>query len=167
LTGSLGDVMQESATAAMSYVRNHAANYGLKGDFFDKIDLHVHLPEGAVPKDGPSAGVTLLTAIVSALTRIPVRTDVAMTGEITLSGDVLAVGGLNEKLLAAKRMGITTIVVPEKNKKDIAELSKDLKKGLKLHYVKSIQEVLRLVLTRSPFVRMTAQAKEESKGLLQ
>ena len=167
LTGSLGDVMQESATAAMSYVRNHAANYGLKGDFFDKIDLHVHLPEGAVPKDGPSAGVTLLTAIVSALTRIPVRTDVAMTGEITLSGDVLAVGGLNEKLLAAKRMGITTIVVPEKNKKDIAELSKDLKKGLKLHYVKSIQEVLRLVLTRTPYVRMTAQAKEESKGLLQ
>ncbi len=167
LTGSLGDVMQESATAAMSYVRNHAANYGLKGDFFDSIDLHVHLPEGAVPKDGPSAGVTLLTAIVSSLTGIPVRTDIAMTGEITLSGDVLAVGGLNEKLLAAKRLGITTIVVPDKNKKDIAELSKDLKEGLKLHYVKSIREVLRLVLTRSPFVRMSASAKEQSNRLLQ
>jgi len=167
LTGSLGDVMQESATAAMSYVRNHAANYGLKGDFFDRIDLHVHLPEGAVPKDGPSAGVTLLTAIVSSLTGIPVRTDVAMTGEITLSGDVLAVGGLNEKLLAAKRLGITTIVVPDKNKKDIGELSKDLKEGLQIHYVKTIKDVLRLVMTRTPFVRMSARAKEQSSGLVQ
>ncbi len=167
LTGSLGEVMQESAIAAMSYVRNHAENYGLKGDFFDSIDLHVHIPEGAVPKDGPSAGVTLLTAIVSSLTGIPVRTDVAMTGEITLTGDVLAIGGLNEKLLAAKRLGITTIVVPEKNKKDIAELSKDLKDGLKLHYVKSIRDVLRLVLTRSPFVRMNARAKGRANRLLQ
>lgn len=167
LTGSLGEVMQESATAAMSYVRNHAANYGLKGDFFDKIDLHVHIPEGAVPKDGPSAGVTLLAAIVSSLTGIPVRTDIAMTGEITLTGDVLAIGGLNEKLLAAKRLGITTIVVPDKNKKDIAELSKDLKDGLKLHYVKSVKDVLRLVLTRSPFVRMNSRTKEQANRLFQ
>ncbi|MBU8933818.1 MAG: endopeptidase La [candidate division Zixibacteria bacterium] len=153
LTGSLGDVMQESATAAMSYVRNHAAKFGLREDFFDKIDLHIHIPEGAVPKDGPSAGITLLTAIVSSLTDIPVRTDVAMTGELTLTGDVLAVGGLNEKLLAAKRLGIVKIVLPEKNRNDITELPKELRAGLDLHYAKTINDALRIMMTRSPFVR--------------
>jgi len=157
LTGSLGDVMQESATAAMSYVRNHATMYGLREDFFDKIDLHIHIPEGAVPKDGPSAGITLLTAIVSSLTSIPVRTDIAMTGELTLTGDVLAVGGLNEKLLAAKRLGITEIVVPEKNRKDIVELSDDLLQGLTLHYVRNISDALRVAMTRSPFVKSKAR----------
>ncbi|MEA2030116.1 MAG: endopeptidase La [candidate division Zixibacteria bacterium] len=156
LTGSLGDVMQESATAAMSYVRNHAAFFGLRANFFEKIDLHIHIPEGAVPKDGPSAGVTLLTAIVSSLTGIPVRTDVAMTGELTLTGDVLAVGGLNEKFLAAKRIGITEIIVPEKNRKDIAELPDDLCEGLTLHYVRAIKDVLRVAMIRSPFVRSKA-----------
>jgi len=153
LTGSLGDVMQESATAALSFIRNHAQMFDLKEDFFEKVDLHVHLPEGAVPKDGPSAGVTLLTAVLSALTEIPVRTDIAMTGEITLTGDVLAVGGLNEKLLAAKRLGIIEIVVPEKNRKDIKELQADLLKGLTIHYARTVRDVLRLVMIENPIVR--------------
>ena len=118
LTGSLGDVMQESAVAALSLIRKQAERFGLKNDFYEKLEMHVHIPEGAVPKDGPSAGVTLVTAMLSALTGIPVRTDIAMTGEITLTGDVLAVGGLNEKLLAAKRLGILNIILPEKNRKD-------------------------------------------------
>jgi len=125
----------------------------LKDDFFEKIDLHVHMPEGAVPKDGPSAGITLLTAVLSGLTGIPVRTDVAMTGEVTLTGDVLAVGGLNEKLLAAKRMGITEIIVPDKSRQDIGELPKELLEGLKLHYVKRVREVIKLAMTASPYVR--------------
>ncbi len=158
LTGSLGDVMQESATAALSFIRNHAAMYDLRDDFFDKIDLHVHLPEGAVPKDGPSAGVTLLTAVLSSLTEIPVRTDIAMTGEITLTGDVLAVGGLNEKLLAAKRLGIVEVIVPEKNRKDIKELQPDLLKGLKVHYARTVRDVLRLAMTENPIVRPRVKA---------
>ncbi|MCK4372932.1 MAG: AAA family ATPase, partial [candidate division Zixibacteria bacterium] len=133
LTGSLGDVMQESATAALSYIRNHAVGYGLSEDFFEDLELHVHIPEGAVPKDGPSAGVTLLAAMLSSLTGVPVRTDLAMTGEITLTGDVLPVGGLNEKLLAAKRLGIDVIVLPEKNRRDVSELQAELLKGMKLH----------------------------------
>jgi len=150
LTGSLGDVMQESATAALSYIRNHAATYGLAENFFEDLELHVHIPEGAVPKDGPSAGVTLLAAMLSSLTGIPVRTDLAMTGEITLSGDVLPVGGLNEKLLAAKRLGIKHIVLPEKNRKDVSELQSDLLDGLTLQYVRSVAAALKLVLTELP-----------------
>ncbi len=153
LTGSLGDVMQESATAALSYIRNHAAQFGLAENFFEKLDLHVHIPEGAVPKDGPSAGITLLTAILSALTEIPVRTDIAMTGEITLIGDVLAVGGLNEKLLAAKRLGITQVIVPEQNRKDVMELQPELLDGMRLHFVRTMKEVLKLAMVTSPFVR--------------
>jgi len=152
LTGSLGDVMRESATAALSYIRNHAAIFGLSENFFDELDLHVHIPEGAVPKDGPSAGITLLTAMLSALTEIPVRTDTAMTGEITLIGDVLSVGGLNEKLLAAKRLGITRIILPEKNRKDVAELQPNLLDGLRLHFVHTTRQALKLVLANSPFV---------------
>ncbi|HOD65354.1 MAG TPA: endopeptidase La [candidate division Zixibacteria bacterium] len=158
MTGSLGDVMQESATAALSYIRNHAAMFKLKENFFEDIDLHVHLPEGAVPKDGPSAGVTLLIAMLSSLTETPVRTDVAMTGEVTLTGDVLAVGGLNEKLLAAKRMGVLQVILPEKNRKDIRELPADLLKGLKLHYVRSVTEVIRLAMTRNPITRTRVRA---------
>ncbi len=151
MTGSLGDVMQESATAALSYIRKHAVRFGLDENFFDDLELHIHIPEGAVPKDGPSAGVTLATALLSSLTVIPARTDVAMTGEITLSGDVLPVGGLNEKLLAAKRQGITEIVLPARNQKDVVELPSELVKGLKLRYVRSISEVFKLALTESPY----------------
>lgn len=148
LTGSLGDVMRESAMAGLSFIRKHAVSFGLSEDFFENLELHIHIPEGAVPKDGPSAGVTLLTAMLSSLTGIPVRTDLAMTGEITLTGDVLAVGGLNEKLLAAKRLGIDQIVLPDRNRKDVSELPSDLLDGLKLHYVRSVAACLKLVLTR-------------------
>jgi ATP-dependent Lon protease len=153
LTGSLGEVMRESGQTALSYIRKNARDYSLSPDFFDKVELHVHIPEGAVPKDGPSAGVTLLTAILSVLTDIPVRTDIAMTGEITLTGDVLPVGGLNEKLLAAKRTGIFEIIVPEKNRKDIDELPKELLDGLTLRYVREASEVIKLALTKSPLKR--------------
>ena len=150
LTGSLGDVMQESATAALSYIRNRAVAYGLSEDFFENLELHVHIPEGAVPKDGPSAGVTLLAAMLSSLTGVPVRTDLAMTGEITLTGDVLPVGGLNEKLLAAKRLGIDVIVLPEKNRRDVSELQAELLDGMTLHYVRTVAAVLKLVMTEKP-----------------
>ena len=153
LTGSLGDVMQESAQAALSYVRNHAASFGLSENFFEDLELHVHIPEGAVPKDGPSAGVTLLSAMLSTLTDIPMRVDVAMTGEITLGGDVLPIGGLNEKLLAAKRSDIVNIILPEDNRKDVGELQEELLKGLKLHYVRTLRDVLKQALVESPYVR--------------
>lgn len=153
LTGSIGEVMRESATAALSYIRQHHTLFGLKDSFFDKLELHVHLPEGAVPKDGPSAGITMTTAILSTLTDIPVRTDIAMTGEITLSGDVLAIGGLNEKLLAAKRNGITEIIIPEPNRKDLTEIQSDLLDGLKLNFVRNIRDVLKLAMLESPYVK--------------
>ncbi|RME26335.1 MAG: endopeptidase La, partial [Candidatus Zixiibacteriota bacterium] len=152
LTGSLGDVMRESASAALSYIRNHARQFGMAEDFFDKLELHVHMPEGAVPKDGPSAGVTLMTAMLSSLTGIPVRTDIAMTGEITLTGDVLPIGGLNEKLLAAKRNGITEIIIPDRNRKDLSELLPELLEGLTLHPVRTVRDVVKLALTRNPYV---------------
>lgn len=160
LTGSLGDVMRESATAALSYIRTFALNFGLTEDFFEQIDLHIHIPEGAVPKEGPSAGVTLMTALISTLTGIPVRTDVAMTGEITLSGDVLPVGGLNEKLLAAKRLKIFKIIVPDKNRKDIKELPKELLDGLEIHYAKQVKDVLKLALLESPYKNMKTRHKK-------
>ncbi|UCE24182.1 MAG: endopeptidase La [Candidatus Zixiibacteriota bacterium] len=153
LTGSLGDIMQESAVAALSYIRKNAYLFGLKDTFFEKLEMHVHIPEGAVPKDGPSAGITLLTALLSSLVDVPVRTDIAMTGEITLIGDVLPVGGLNEKLLAAKRLGISEIILPDKNRKDIGELPPELMEGLNLHFVKRVREVLNLAMLNSPFVR--------------
>jgi ATP-dependent Lon protease len=153
LTGSIGDVMRESATAALSFIRQHHHLFGLKDTFFDRLELHVHLPEGAVPKEGPSAGITMTTAILSTLTNIPVRTDIAMTGEVTLTGDVLAIGGLNEKLLAAKRMGITEIIIPESNRKDLTDVQADLLDGLKLHFVRRVGEVLKLAMLRSPFVK--------------
>ncbi|MDD3732661.1 MAG: endopeptidase La, partial [candidate division Zixibacteria bacterium] len=159
LTGSLGDVLRESATAALSYIRNHAGQFGLDENFYEKLDLHVHIPEGAVPKDGPSAGVTVLTAMLSTLTGIPVKTDRAMTGEITLTDDILPIGGLNEKLLAAKRMGIMEIILPEKNRKDIAELPPELLKGMKLHFVRRTSEVLQLAMTVSPYVNHRVKMK--------
>jgi len=166
LTGSIGEVMRESATAALSYIRQHHNLFGLKEGFFDRLELHVHLPEGAVPKEGPSAGITMTTAILSTLTGIPVRTDIAMTGEITLTGDVLAIGGLNEKLLAAKRMGITEIIIPEANRKDLTDIQEDLLDGLKLHFVKKIGEVLKLAMLQSPFVKKRQKFNNEASRSL-
>jgi ATP-dependent Lon protease len=147
-TGKLGDVMQESAHAAMSYVRSRAHLLGLPRDFYRNLDIHVHVPEGAIPKDGPSAGITLATSICSALTNIPVRCNLAMTGEITVRGKVLAIGGLKEKLLAAHRQGIFELVLPKDNEKDLPEIPENIRKDMKLHFVTSMDEVLKIALER-------------------
>jgi ATP-dependent Lon protease len=149
-TGKLGDVMQESVSAALSYVRSRALSFGLKPTLFDKRDIHVHVPEGATPKDGPSAGIAMATSIVSVLTGIPVRRDVAMTGEITLRGRVLPIGGLKEKLLAALRAGITTVFIPKDNEKDLAEIPDNVKKHLKLVPVAHVDDVIAQALVRKP-----------------
>ena len=149
-TGKLGDVMQESVQAAMSVVRSRAAKLGIAEDFYEKKDIHIHLPEGATPKDGPSAGIGLTTALVSVLTGIPARADVAMTGEITLRGEVLPIGGLKEKLLAAHRGGIKTVLIPESNVKDLVEIPDNIKNNLQIHPVKWIDQVLELALERMP-----------------
>jgi ATP-dependent Lon protease len=146
ITGRLGEVMQESANAAMSYIRSRAKQLGLTSDFHTKVDLHIHVPDGGTPKDGPSAGITLATTIASALTRIPVRSNVAMTGEITLRGRVLPIGGLREKLIAAHRGGIDTVIVPSENEKDLKDLPSIIKKNLKIIPVEHMDEVLRLAL---------------------
>ncbi|MDI6754681.1 MAG: endopeptidase La [Thermodesulfobacteriota bacterium] len=146
LTGQLGDVMKESAQAALSYVRTRAKAWKIPENFFDSSDIHIHVPSGAIPKDGPSAGVTMLTALTSLLTGRPVRSDVAMTGEITLRGLVLPVGGIKEKVLAARRAGITTVILPKKNEKDLDEVSEQVKKDLKFHFVKRMDEVIELAL---------------------
>jgi len=150
-TGKLGDVMKESVQAAESYVKARAAHFGIKPSSLDKKDIHVHVPEGATPKDGPSAGVAMVTSIVSALTGIPIHKDVAMTGEITLRGRVLPIGGLKEKLLAALRAGITTVCIPKENEKDLVEIPDNVKKGLKIIPIAVVDEVLKVALTR-PFV---------------
>jgi ATP-dependent Lon protease len=153
LTGQLGEVMKESAQAALSYVKAHADELGIPQDAFRHWDLHVHVPAGAVPKDGPSAGVSMLTAITSIFTQRRVRNTVAMTGEITLRGLVLPVGGIKEKVLAAKRAGIRKVVLPEKNRKDVAEIEGNALKGLTVEYVTRMREVLDLVLVRRPRTR--------------
>ena len=145
-TGQLGDVMQESAQAALSYIRSRARHLGLARDFYRNVDIHVHVPEGAIPKDGPSAGITMATGLASALTKIKVRRDIAMTGEITLRGKVLPIGGLKEKLLAAHRAGIFEAILPEDNRKDIADLPELIKSSMKLHFVKEMDEVLGIAL---------------------
>ena len=145
-TGQLGDVMQESAQAALSYVRSRSHHLGLPRDFYRNVDIHIHVPEGAIPKDGPSAGITLAVAVASALVKIPVRRDIAMTGEITLRGKVLAIGGLKEKLLAAHRAGIFEAILPADNQKDLADLPENLKSAMKLYFVDSMDEVLKLAL---------------------
>jgi ATP-dependent Lon protease len=149
-TGSLGDVMKESVEAARSVVRSRSRRLGIKDEAFEKLDLHVHLPEGATPKDGPSAGIALTTAVVSTLAGIPVRPDVAMTGEITLRGEVLPIGGLKEKLLAALRGGIKTVLIPEENVKDLAEIPDLVKSRLEIVPVKWIDKVLEIALQRQP-----------------
>jgi ATP-dependent Lon protease len=149
-TGKLGEVMKESIDAARSYVRSKATSFGIKPPTFDKVDIHVHVPEGATPKDGPSAGVAMATSIISVLTGIPVRRDVAMTGEVTLRGRVLPIGGLKEKLLAALRAGIKTVLIPEENEKDLAEIPDNVKSGMTIVPVKTVGEVLKVALTRQP-----------------
>ena len=146
LTGQLGDVMQESAQAALSYVRSRSHHLGLARDFYRNLDIHIHVPEGAIPKDGPSAGITLATALTSALIKIPVRRDIAMTGEITLRGKVLPIGGLKEKLLAAHRAGIFEAILPADNERDLADLPANLKSAMKLHFVAEMDDVLRIAL---------------------
>jgi len=146
LTGKLGDVMQESAQAAMSYVRSKADEYHIPKNFNRTTDVHIHIPEGAIPKDGPSAGITLATSLISALGRIPIRKEVAMTGEITLRGKVLPIGGLKEKILAAHRSGLKTIIVPRENEKDLADIPKNVLDSLNVYMVESMDEVLKIAL---------------------
>jgi ATP-dependent Lon protease len=155
-TGSLGNVMQESIAAALTVVRSRAKTWGIDPEFHSKFDLHVHVPEGATPKDGPSAGIAMCTALVSTLTDIPVRADVAMTGEITLRGEVLPIGGLKEKLLAAQRGGIQTVVIPQENVKDLAEIPDTVKNKLAIEPVRWIEDVLKFALERVPEPRSDA-----------
>lgn len=159
LTGQMGDVMKESAKAGFSYIRSISEKYQIDAEIFQKSDFHIHIPEGAVPKDGPSAGITMATAMFSVITGIPVRADVAMTGEITLRGRVLPIGGLKEKTLAAKMAGIKTILVPKKNEKDIEEIPKEIKSGLNIIFVETMQEVIELAL-----VKEAGESKGEKDG---
>ena len=149
LTGQLGDVMKESAMAGISYIRSVSREYGIEDNFFKENDIHIHIPEGAVPKDGPSAGITMATAMTSAITKLPVRADIAMTGEITLRGRVLPIGGLKEKLLAAKNAGIRLVLVPEKNRPDVAEISAEIKRGLEIRFVSQMDQVLKAALVKN------------------
>jgi ATP-dependent Lon protease len=158
-TGKLGDVMNESIAAALSVVRHRSKMLGIQPDFYQKTDLHIHLPEGATPKDGPSAGGAIVTAIVSILCNIPVRADVAMTGEITLRGEVLPIGGLKEKLLAAGRGGIKTVLIPEENVKDLTEIPDEIKNRLDIRPVRWIEQVLEAALERQPVPLLEAPAE--------
>jgi ATP-dependent Lon protease len=171
VTGKLGDVMQESAQAAMSYIRSRAHQFGLPRDFYRNLDVHLHIPEGAIPKDGPSAGITIATTICSALTKIPVRGDVAMTGEITLRGKVLPIGGLKEKLMAAHRHGIFEAIMPADNQKDLPDIPENIRNVMKLHFVENMDEVLKIALdgeiTALPIpagVEVASQPIEESRA---
>ena len=148
LTGHLGDVMKESCQAAMSYVRSRWQHLGLPEKFFQTLDVHVHVPEGAVPKDGPSAGIAITTAIVSALTKIPVKRIVSMTGEVTLRGRALEIGGVKEKVIAAHRAGIKTVILPKNNKKDLEDIPKQILKDLQFVFVENVDEVLKVALTK-------------------
>jgi ATP-dependent Lon protease len=146
LTGQLGDVMKESATAALSFIRTNAKSLGISEDFFDTHDIHIHVPAGAIPKDGPSAGVTMLTALVSMLLHKSIKKDLAMTGEITLRGQVLPVGGVKDKVLGAHRAGIKTIILPKWNQKDLQEIPKKVQKDIEFHFVEKMMDVLKIAL---------------------
>jgi ATP-dependent Lon protease len=165
-TGQLGDVMQESIQAALSVVRARAERLGIDPEFHQKLDVHVHVPEGATPKDGPSAGIAMCTALVSVMTRIAVRSEVAMTGEITLRGRVLPIGGLKEKLLAAHRGGITTVIIPEENRKDLVDIPKNVTESLDIHPVRWIDEVLDIALERAltPATRAEGETPRAREG---
>jgi ATP-dependent Lon protease len=166
LTGQLGDVMKESAQAAVSYARAHAKELGIEPDFYQKLDIHIHVPAGAIPKDGPSAGITMATALISALTKRPVSRDVAMTGEITLRGRVLPIGGLKEKSLAAFRAGIKTLVVPDRNQKDLDEIPKVLRRKLKWVLAKNMSDVLSIALMEPRRTGAKSRHIERDKGIL-
>jgi ATP-dependent Lon protease len=157
LTGKLGDVMKESAMTGISYIRSIAPKYNIPSEFFKENDFHIHIPEGAVPKDGPSAGITMATAVLSAITKTPVKSKVAMTGEITLRGRVLPIGGLKEKLLAAKTAGIKTVLVPKRNEKDVAEISNEIKSGMEIIFVESMDDVTELAFSE-PIKPLKAKA---------
>jgi ATP-dependent Lon protease len=155
--------MKESAQAALSFARAHASELGLEANYFENRDLHIHVPEGAIPKDGPSAGITIAAAMVSAFLERPLRRDLAMTGEITLRGNVLPVGGIKEKVLAARRSGITTILLPEANRKNLEEIPKSLRKDLNLEFVSDIREVFRIAF-REPLVLTGAALPAKSRA---
>jgi ATP-dependent Lon protease len=163
LTGQLGDVMQESARAALSFVRSKADELGIDPEVFATKDVHLHVPEGAIPKDGPSAGITLATALVSAFTKIPVRVDVAMTGEITLRGRVLPVGGVKDKVLAAYRAGIREVILPDENEKDLEEIPEDVRKEMQYHFVSHMDKVLQKALVRRLNTDVAAAGEVESR----
>jgi ATP-dependent Lon protease len=163
LTGQLGEVMQESAQAALSYARAHAAEFGVKSDVFDRLDIHIHVPEGAIPKDGPSAGVTMATAFVSALTNRPVRHEVAMTGEITLRGRILPVGGLKEKCMAAHRAGIKTVIIPQRNRVDMVEIPKKIQRDLKFIFAQHMDDVLPMALLPQPVKPQRRLARKKAQ----
>ena len=163
LTGQLGDVMKESAQAGISYIRSVSEQYHIPEEYFRKHDIHIHIPEGAVPKDGPSAGVTMVTAMLSAITQIPARADIAMTGEITLRGRVLPIGELKEKLLAAKKAGMKIVFVPEKNRADVEEISKEIKKGLDIRYAETMADILPVALTEEISEKVLEKTKSKEK----
>jgi ATP-dependent Lon protease len=164
ITGSVGNVMQESARAALSYIRSHAESLGISKSFFDRTDIHMHIPAGAQPKDGPSAGVTMATALVSLLSGRPVKKGVGMTGEITLRGQVLPVGGIKEKMIAAHRAGLKTIILPRRNEPDLDDLPAEVRKTLSFVLAESVNDVLDAALEKPPRVRKSTEGKKGVKG---
>jgi len=166
ITGKLGEVMQESAQAAMSYVRSRAEELSIDKDFYQKVDIHVHVPEGAIPKDGPSAGITIATAIASALLNIPVKSNIAMTGEITLRGRILPIGGLKEKALAAHRGGISKVIIPKENEKDIKDIPKNILNTIELVILDHMDDVLKVALDVEDPNKLFRKKEEVQKGVI-